>query len=103
MAEYVFEQSGVLNSATAGEALAAQVIDAIVNSDVVHVDFSAVERMTPSFSNTFVLRCIDAVGCDVFQNIVVDASAPQHVRDAIQRSIKRYCSGARLSDQVAVL
>lgn len=90
-----------MNSATAGLALAAQVLDRMAFSDICEIDFSHAERMTPSFANAFVMTVLVQHPRAFADQRIVLYHANKAVSHAVERSIDRFARGVRLSTQVA--
>ena len=91
---------GVMNSATSAEVEAAQVLAALKNPEMtVEIDLSGVQRMTPSFANTFVMRLLHEHTRDALRARCRFVSPASHVAAALQTAVSRYESGIRLSDQ----
>jgi len=91
----------ILNRASAGLALAHQVLDAHAYADVITLEFSAVDRMTPSFANAFMMS-IKAASENVSQRIIM-LHRNEQVIHALEESARRFDPGLRLSIQQPAL
>ncbi len=87
----------ILNRASAGLALAHQVLDALAFGEVVTLDFSAVDRMTPSFANAFMMTIKEAPE-NLSQRIIM-LHRNEQVIHALEESSRRFDQGLRLSIQ----
>lgn len=97
---HMVKLQGVLNSATSGCALAAEVLHALAELKEVRVDFAEVLRVTPSFANAFVMRVLATVPDAFSANRCAIEHASVHVAAAIWASQDRFARGIRLSDQM---
>lgn len=89
----------VLNTAPSGLDLAAEVASLLSQAESVRVDFSLVERATPSFANAFMMTLLHQFDRDVIRRNVHIENARSCVISALNTSIKRYDAGIRLSSQ----
>lgn len=90
--------SGSLNTASTGQELAEAVLRALdASSDVLTLDFSEVDRMTPSFANAFVMLLLDRYSVETLRSRVRFLNRKPNVADAMNRSADRYRRGIRLS------
>ena len=91
-------QSDVLNSASRGLALAADVAARLQHVDAVEIDVRAVVRVTPSFANAFVMTVL-AEFPDALSRRVRFVNAEAFVELAFRQAADRYARGIRLSSQ----
>jgi len=89
----------VLNTAPSGLNLAAEVASLLSQTESVRVDFSLVERATPSFANAFMMTLLHQFNRDFLRNNIEFSNTRPAVAAAINASIRRYESGVRLSSQ----
>lgn len=94
----LISQSGVLNSASSGLALAADVAARLQRVDTVEIDMRSVVRVTPSFANAFVMTLLAAFS-DAFPHRVRPLNAQDFVELAFRQAADRYARGIRLSSQ----
>ena len=91
--------TGVLNSATNAERCAEQVAAQLRAGFDVSLDLSQVERMTPSFANTLIMRLLHEFPLSFLREHVQFHAPAAHVAEMLRRSVERFESGVRLSDQ----
>jgi len=101
MVSSVIVQFGVLNSATLGCELAAQVLEQLSLGASVHIRATDVSRVTPSFANAFVMTVLERFP-DAFASHRCTIEADAWVDDAFVASMDRYARGIRLSGQRAI-
>lgn len=89
----------VLNTAPSGLNLAAEVASLLSRAESVSVDFSLVERATPSFANAFMMTLLHQFDREVLRSNVHIENARPCVMAALNTSIRRYDSGILLSSQ----
>ena len=98
MTHYYFPQP-VLNSASMAEECRAEVAALLQSAAPVTLALATVDRITPSFANTFMMQLLDQFGEEYLrQNLIFEPASPW-VTEALARSVKRHRSGIRLSDQ----
>jgi hypothetical protein len=83
----------ILNRANAGLALAHQVLDALAWADAVTLDFSTVDRMTPSFANAFMMTILEALE-DSRERVLLLHRNEQVIR-VMEESARRFDCGLR--------
>lgn len=89
----------VLNDASRGLALAQDVLVNLEHATRVVIDYALVERMTPSFSNAFVMTLLERHAIDALRERVVSKARNEQVAAAMSRSARRYLEGVRLAHQ----
>lgn len=89
----------VLNAAPYGLELARSVSILLSRGESVRVDFSLVERATPSFANAFMMTLLHQFERDILRSNIHFTHARPTVIEALNASIRRYDSGIRLSSQ----
>jgi hypothetical protein len=90
----------VLNRASAGLELAKSVLDHLAAHESVELDFSPVDRITPSFANAFVMTILAANDSRLPENLFL-LNRNDLVEKEISLSISAYSRGLRLSTQLA--
>jgi len=93
--------SAIMNSATDGLLLARRVMTEIEHPDPVQLDLQAVDRMTPSFANAFMMTLLNQLDRETLKRQLQVSNAKPWVAEAINASIRRFEAGIRLSTQVA--
>ncbi|MBL8764747.1 MAG: hypothetical protein JNM07_10810 [Phycisphaerae bacterium] len=96
----LISQSGVLNSASSGLALAAHVTARLQRVDTVEIDMRSVVRVTPSFANAFVMTMLSEFP-NAFPQRVRLVHAQELVDLAFRQAADRYARGIRLSSQAS--
>lgn len=89
----------VLRSSSAAEELASTLIPRVECGEVLTVDFSSVQRMTPSYANTLVMLLLERFDLQLLKERCCFINRNQLVIEAMNRSAQRYLSGIRLSTQ----
>ncbi len=89
-----------LMAATNAQELARGVIVAIKNHESVTLDFAAVEIMTPSFVNTFVMMLLEERPTSDVRELCCMINMSQSVTEAFRRATERWARGVRLSNQM---
>ena len=90
---------GALNLAARGRELAEQVAELLSSGRAVRLDFASVQRMTPSFSNAFVMVLLERIPIDVVRAKLQMVNRPPNVAEAMDRSALRFFRGIRLTSQ----
>lgn len=88
-----------LNTVGDGLALAELLVTAVSAGERVELDFSLVERMTPSFANAVVMTVYERVSAEVGKSAIQVRHASQAVEHAWTKAEDRFCRGIRLSTQ----
>ena len=88
-----------LNSAALGLDLGEVVARALSQERPVCVDLSHVIRMTPSYSNAFIMTILERVPRPVIQQSLQIENASELVVQSINKAIDRYDRGIRLTNQ----
>lgn len=94
--------NSALRSASMGESLADQVTEALRQADTVRVDLACVEMMTPSFANALVMTLLDRFPLATLQTRCAFVNRAEPVIDVMNRAVRRYQSGIRLTAQLPV-
>lgn len=97
----VITLESVLSRAGRGVELANQVNALVSSKRLVRLDFAAVDRVTPSFTNAFVMSVLEHISVEEYQRQVLLLEQSPHVSSTFERSIMRYQKGIRLSSQTA--
>ncbi|MGP1345346.1 MAG: STAS-like domain-containing protein [Phycisphaerales bacterium] len=87
----------VLNCATHGANLSLDVANQLRTVAVVSVDFSEVDRMTPSFANSFLMPLLAEFGRDYLRIHLVFHAANPVVSQALRDAANRFDRGIKLS------
>jgi hypothetical protein len=90
---------GAMNSPDGGLSLAYNLLDRLSQGDDVRLDFDGVGRITPSFSNAFVMTLLQRLSLEGFRARIQMVNQNAGVQTAIAESIRLYESGVRLSTQ----
>ena len=90
---------GVLNDANRGLSLANEVVASVSAGDSVAIDFIRVSRMTPSFSNAFMMKMLEDIGVDSARKHVEFVNRNASVASSLSTSYGRWTRGVRLSSQ----
>jgi hypothetical protein len=89
----------VLNRAQCGLVLARTILEHLSQNREVTVDFSAVESITPSFSNAFVMTLLHERSLDEIRERVHMVNRTPLAAKSISNSVKWYQQGLRLTTQ----
>lgn len=98
MANPCINLNRVLTSASNGLRTAEEVLRLLRENDQVIVNLRAVESMTPSFANAFLMTLLETLGSSIGSRVVL-SNAPPRIADILTRSEKWYNSGIKLSTQ----
>ena len=82
-----------------GVELGNAIVKAVRAGNLVRVDLSGIERMTPSVANAIVLTVIEAVGEAQFGSHVLVETESAEIQDSWDKAVARYRRGIRLSTQ----
>lgn len=93
----------ILNSATAGLELAAELMPVLARCETVEVNLVHVERMTPSFANAFMMTLLERHPRMFLRQRLLFLHARPHVTAALHTAVQRWEQGIRLSTQPPVM
>lgn len=86
-----------MRSAQCGEQMANAVLSHLAGGVDVRVDFAAVETMTPSFANTFLMLLLETYPIETLRARCDFANRSPHVVRVMNRAVLRFQAGIRLS------
>ncbi len=88
---------------SAGDGLErAKAVSAILDQGLsVRIDFAAVEIMTPSFANAFVMTLLERYPIERLRSGCEFLNRSEVVIESMNRAVTRYQNGIRLSSQLA--
>lgn len=95
-----FQLEAELRSASAGAALADAILATIERDQLAKVEFSEVEIMTPSFTNSLVMRLLEQHDLAQLRAKCHFVNRSPHVIDVMNRAVLRFQGGIRLSSQL---
>lgn len=92
-------QSHALRSASEALNTAQDIVAHLRSAERVRIDFAAVEMMSPSFANAFVMTLLEQFTVDQLRARCEFANRNDVVIAAMNRAVQRYQSGIRLTSQ----
>jgi hypothetical protein len=99
MLQFDEKLEATMSLAENGLALANDVLEALRMTPVVRIDFSKVDRVTPSFANAMMMTILAVHPLDELRKRLVLENRNETVLRVINESVRRYQQGIRLSSQ----